>query len=77
LEKIVTTKRGSFGFVRVAIPKTVKELMLKWCNKSGLGKAEFFRVSLIMGAVQLAEQVKAKSHDEDSHEKTSLVVNLR
>jgi hypothetical protein len=61
MEEIVTTKRGTFGFVRVTIPMTVKETMLNWCRQSGMGKAEFFRVALMMGTVQLADQVKAKS----------------
>ena len=59
-EQVITTKRGNFGFVRVTIPMNVKETMLNWCVKSGMGKAEFFRVALMMGAIQLADQVKAK-----------------
>jgi hypothetical protein len=64
MEQTITTKRGTFGFVRVTIPLPVKETMLDWCKKSGMGKAEFFRVALMMGTVQLADQVKAKSQEE-------------
>jgi hypothetical protein len=38
----------------------IKETMLNWCKKSGMSKAEFFRISLMMGVIQLADQVKAK-----------------
>ncbi|MBA4375690.1 MAG: hypothetical protein C0401_05900 [Anaerolinea sp.] len=64
MEQVITTKRGNFGFVRVTIPMSVKDTMLNWCKQSGMSKAEFFRVSLMMGAIQLADQMKAK----DSHE---------
>ena len=59
-EKVITTKRGKFGFVRVAIPITVKDTILNWCRQSGMRKAEYFRVSLMMGVIQLADQVNAK-----------------
>jgi len=58
-EQVVTTKRGNFGFVRVTIPISVKETMLIWCKRSGMGKAEFFRVGLLIGIKQLAESVNA------------------
>ena len=64
MEQTITTKRGTFGFVRVTIPMTVKETMLDWCKKSGMGKAEFFRVGLMIGIKQLAESVNAKSQEE-------------
>ncbi len=59
-EQVITTKRGNFGFVRVTIPLTIKDTMLNWCKQSGMSKAEFFRISLMMGVIQLADQVKAK-----------------
>ncbi len=64
MEEVVVTKRGSFGFIRVTVPMHVKETMLDWCKKSSMKKSEFFRVALMMGVVQLADQVKAKSQDE-------------
>jgi uncharacterized membrane protein affecting hemolysin expression len=68
MEQVITTKKTSFGFVRVTLPMTVKETMLSWCKNSGMGKAEFFRVSLMMGVIQLAEQVKAKGSGEGYQE---------
>jgi hypothetical protein len=59
-ELVITTKRGSFGFVKVTLPLTINDTMLNWCKQSGMSKAEFFRVSLMMGVIQLADQVKAK-----------------
>jgi hypothetical protein len=64
MEQVIETKRGNFGFVRVTIPLRVKDTMLNWCRQSGMSKAEFFRVSLMMGVIQLAEQVKAKDPEE-------------
>lgn len=71
-EQVIKTKRGNFGFVRVTIPMTTKETMLKWCKKSGLGKAEFFRVGLMIGIKQLAESVNAKNPNE-SYENQTIV----
>ena len=67
-EKIITTKRGRFGRIQVTIPMDTKNKMLEWHKKSGLGKAEFFRVSLMMGVVQLSDQVKAKQPQEGYQE---------
>ena len=64
MENEIITKRGRFGRIQVTIPMDTKNKMLDWYKKSGLGKAEFFRVALMMGTVQLADQVKAKSTNE-------------
>jgi hypothetical protein len=64
MENEIVTKRGRFGRIQVTIPMDTKYKMLDCHKKSGLGKAEFFRVALMMGAVQLADQVKAKSQNE-------------
>lgn len=64
MEQEVVTKRGTFGFVRVTIPMSVKVAMLTWCKRSGMGKAEFFRVGLMIGIKQLAESLNAKKLTE-------------
>jgi hypothetical protein len=64
MEEIITTKRGTFGHVRVTVPMTVKETMMAWCKRSGMGRAEFFRVSLMIGMNQLAESINAKNPGE-------------
>ena len=64
-EQVIVTKRGTFGKVQVTVPMTVKETMMAWCKKSGMGKAEFYRVSLMLGVNTLAGLVNARKPDED------------
>ncbi|OGO27582.1 MAG: hypothetical protein A2Z16_01350 [Chloroflexi bacterium RBG_16_54_18] len=65
LEEISTqTKRIPYGRIQVTIPMPVKVSMLSWVKKSGMGRAEFLRVALMIGASQLAEIVKAKKPSE-------------
>jgi hypothetical protein len=56
-DQIINTKRGTFGKVQVTLPLSAKLSIMDWCQKSGLGKAEFFRVALMMGASKLAESI--------------------
>jgi hypothetical protein len=63
-EQVITTKRGTFGRVQVTLPMSVKSSMAGWIRKSGMGKSEFLRVALMIGASKLAEQVNAKKPDE-------------
>ena len=65
MENEIITKKGRFGRIQVTIPMDTKYKMLDWYKKSGLGKAEFFRVALMIGVSHLAESVKAKSEDEN------------
>lgn len=65
MENEIITKRGRFGRIQVTIPMDTKYKMLDWHKKSGLGKAEFFRVALMIGVSNLAESVKAKNKDEN------------
>jgi hypothetical protein len=64
MEVIITKKRGSFGHVRVTVPMVVKETMMTWCKRSAMGRAEFFRVALMMGIKLLAESVNAVNPGE-------------
>ena len=59
-EQVIVTKRGIFGRVQVTIPMNVKNTMMLWCRKSGMGKAEFFRAALMIGVSKLAESVDVK-----------------
>jgi len=63
-DEIIKTKRGTFGRLQVTLPMPVKSSMVIWIRKSGMGKAEFLRVALMIGASKLAEQVNAKKTDE-------------
>jgi hypothetical protein len=63
-EQVITTKRGTFGRMQVTLPMSVKSSIATWIRKSGMGKSEFLRVALMIGASSLAEQVKAKKPDD-------------
>ena len=63
-DNAIITKRGTFGRVQVTLPMTVKETMLAWQKVSGMGKAEFLRVALMIGAAKLSNDVQAKKPDE-------------
>ena len=76
MDEIVTKNRGVFGKVQVTLPMQVKDSMLSWMRKSGMGKAEFFRVALMIGTVKLADQVKAKPGDEGFSVVESIINNL-
>ncbi len=82
-EQVIATKRGVYGRVQVTIPMPVKNSMMKWIRKSGMGKAEFLRVALMRGAILLANDVMAKRIDENyypddgSGNNSSLQANAR
>lgn len=63
-EQIIVTKRGTYGRLQVTIPTPVKDSIMKWIKHSGMGKAEFLRVSLMIGSKQLAESIQAKQPNE-------------
>lgn len=64
-EQVIQTKKGRFGKIQVTIPMDAKYKMMEWHQRSGLGKAEFFRIALMIGVSDLAESVNAKSQDEN------------
>ncbi len=63
-EKIIITQRGVYGRLQVTLPMPAKSSMLAWAKKSGMKKAEFLRVSLMIGAVHLANNLRAKNPNE-------------
>jgi hypothetical protein len=63
-EQVITTKRGTFGRMQVTLPMSVKSSITTWIRKSGMGKSEFLRVAMMIGASSLAQQVNAKKTDE-------------
>ncbi len=76
MENETVTKRGKFGKVQVTIPFQVKDTMMLWCKNSGLGKAEFFRVALMIGVSQLAEQVNAKDQPINNQISVKMITDV-
>ena len=62
-ELVIKTKTGIYGRVNITLPLPVKLSMLSWQKKSGMNKAQFFRTALMMGALQLANDLHAKDPD--------------
>jgi hypothetical protein len=56
-EKIIKTKRGLYGRVNITLPLPVKISLLDFQKKTGVKKAEFLRVALIIGTTKLSENV--------------------
>jgi hypothetical protein len=61
---LIITKRGVYGRVNVTLPWRAKVSMLGWMKKSGMKKADFLRAALMIGALQLANELKAKNPNE-------------
>ncbi len=68
-EEVIKARSGKYGRVNIVVPWAVKQSMLSWLEKSGLKKSEFFKTALMMGTVQLSEQLgikdKSNSHFSD------------
>ena len=64
-EQIIKTKRGLYGRVNVTLPLPVKTSILEIQKKSGIKKAEFLRVALILGSAQLGEKVITDFENQD------------
>jgi hypothetical protein len=56
-EKIITTKKGIYGRVNITLPLPMKTSMLAWAKKSGMKKAEFLRLALTTGFLELSKSV--------------------
>jgi hypothetical protein len=67
--QIITTKRGVYGRVNVTLPLPVKLSMLSWVKKSGMKKAQFLRSALMISALELANDLRAKDPNEGYFEK--------
>jgi hypothetical protein len=74
-DEIINAKSGKYGRVNIVVPWDVKQSMLSWLQKSGLKKSQFFRTALMIGTVQLAEQLGVKegssNHFSDHAQQTA------
>ena len=64
-EEMIKAKSGNYGRVNIVVPWTVKQSMYSWVEKSGLKKSQFFRTALMIGTVQLAEQLGIKEKSDN------------
>lgn len=62
-EQIIKTNTGTYGRVNITLPLPVKISMLSWQKKAAMNKAQFFRTALMIGALQLANNLQAKDPD--------------
>jgi hypothetical protein len=67
-ERIIKTKRGLYGRVNITLPLPVNTSLLDLQKKSGLKKAEFLRIVLMMGTEELSENALLNDHKGTSGE---------
>jgi hypothetical protein len=65
-EKIIKASSGNYGRIYIVVPISVKESMMAWMKKSGFKKAHFFRTALMIGTIQLAQQLGIRG-ESDNH----------
>lgn len=56
-ERVITTRRGVYGRVNITLPLPVKNSLMDIQKKSGMKKAEFLRVALMLGTARITESV--------------------
>ena len=66
-EKIIQTKRGVYGVVNVTLPLSFKTTMISFQKKSGMKKAEFFRMALTTGFLELSRGIGASDADHSGN----------
>jgi len=66
-ELIIKTKRGIYGRVNVTLPLTIKTTMLALQKKSGMKKAEFFRLALTTGFLELSKGIVSNDADQSGN----------
>jgi hypothetical protein len=64
-EQIIRARTGNYGRINVVVPISAKESMISWMKKSGINKAQFFRTALMIGTIQLAQQLGIKGESDD------------
>lgn len=64
-EKTITTKRGIYGRVNVTLPLPIKTAMLAWAKSSSMKKAEFLRLALTTGFLELSKGVSIADAEKD------------
>jgi hypothetical protein len=68
-EQVITTKRGKYGKIQVTLPLVVKHSIMENIERSGLSRAEFLRIALMMGSAHLMDGVRSHFREDDSGSK--------
>jgi hypothetical protein len=71
-EKIIQTKRGLYGQVNITLPLPVKVSLFDLQKKTGLKKAEFLRLALTTGLVELSTGISITGDSLPAREEDSL-----
>jgi len=66
-EMIIKTKRGLYGRVNVTLPLPIKTTMLALQKKSGMKKAEFLRLALTTGFLELSKGIVPSNADQSGN----------
>jgi hypothetical protein len=67
-EMIIKTKRGLYGRVNVTLPLTIKTTMLDLQKRSGMKKAEFLRLALTTGFLELSKGITPSNADQTGNQ---------
>jgi len=73
-KQVIITKRGVYGRVNVTLPISFKIYVLDLQKKSGMKKAEFLRIALMIGVARLIEKVLPKDQIIDGDERSAYQV---
>jgi hypothetical protein len=55
MERVINTKRGLYGRVNITLPLPIKNSMMDFQKRSGLKKAEFLRLALTTGFLDISK----------------------
>jgi hypothetical protein len=61
-EQVIKTRRGVYGRVNITLPLPIKSSPMDLQKKSGMKKAEFLRVVLMMGTAKISENFISNDH---------------
>ena len=56
-DQTIKTSKGVYGRINITLPLPMKTSMLAWAKKSGMKKAEFLRLALTKGFLELSRGI--------------------
>lgn len=67
MEKVISTKRGLYGRLNITLPLHVKNSLIDLQKRSGIKKAEFLRLALTTGLMELSKGfLSSKNEDAET-----------